>query len=247
MNLTVFSAAERPDLAAVGLPSEEIWPEYNLHGDDLNAYWEPLWVELPEYQLLVVDESETIVAELQTAPLAWDGVDEHLPIGIDVAIRDAVEGRRAGTTPTALCAMAAEIAPAFRGAGLATVGLEAMRTLAVSHGLTHLIAPVRPSEKHRYPLTPIEEYCSWRRSDGLSPDPWIRVHQRLGARIAGFAPRSMRISGSVAEWESWIGLPLPATGTYVFPEGLAPLEVDRAADVALYYEPNVWLVHDLNG
>ena len=38
MNLTVVSAVERPDLADVGLPSSEIWPEYNLHGDVLNVY-----------------------------------------------------------------------------------------------------------------------------------------------------------------------------------------------------------------
>jgi hypothetical protein len=29
----------------------------------------------------------------------------------------------------------------------------------------------------------------------------------------------------------------------VFPEGLAPLAVDRERDVALYWEPNVWVAH----
>ena len=204
-----------------------------------------MWDELPQFQLLVVDESDAIVAELQTAPLAWDGIVENLPEGIDAAIREAVEGRRRGQVPNVLCAMAAEIAPAYRGAGLATFGLEAMRNLAASRGLTHLIAPVRPSEKHRYPITPIAEYANWRRPDGLHPDPWIRVHQRLGARIVGVSPQSLRISGSVEEWESWTGLPLPASGAYVFPDGLAPLAVDCEAGSAVYYEPNIWLVHDL--
>jgi hypothetical protein len=38
------------------------------------------------------------------------------------------------------------------------------------------------------------------------------------------------LTGTVAEWERWTGLALPATGDYVFPHGLAPVAVDRAAD-----------------
>jgi hypothetical protein len=53
----------------------------------------------------------------------------------------------------------------------------------------------------------------------------------------------MRITGSVADWERWTGLPLPESGSYVFPHGLAPLAVDREAGAAEYWEPNVWMVH----
>ena len=56
-------------------------------------------------------------------------------------------------------------------------------------------------------------------------------------------PESLLITGTVAEWESWTGLPLPADGDFVFPEGLAPLHVDRTADRCTYWEPNVWMVH----
>jgi len=45
------------------------------------------------------------------------------------------------------------------------------------------------------------------------------------------------------EWETWTGLALPESGEYVFPRGLAPLTVDRDADVAGYWEPNVWMIH----
>jgi hypothetical protein len=58
----------------------------------------------------------------------------------------------------------------------------------------------------------------------------------------------MRITGTVAEWESWTGLVFPESGEYVFPEGLATLHVDRDADRAAYWEPNVWMIHpDLAG
>jgi hypothetical protein len=56
----------------------------------------------------------------------------------------------------------------------------------------------------------------------------------------------MRISGTVAEWEGWTGLPLPESGEYVFPQGLAPLSVDREQDLAVYFEPNVWVEHPLD-
>jgi hypothetical protein len=35
----------------------------------------------------------------------------------------------------------------------------------------------------------------------------------------------------------------PESGDYVFPAGLSTLAVDREADLATYWEPNVWMVH----
>jgi GNAT superfamily N-acetyltransferase len=242
----VHTFAERPDLAEIGIPSADVWPEYNLHGDALNPLWGPLCDELPEFQAVVVDRGSGLtVAELHTGPLTWDGIDAHLPSGIDEAIRSVVEGRREGRRSNTLCALAAEILPSAQGRGLATVGVEVMLDVARSHGYGHLIAPVRPSWKERYPLAPIERYVTWRRSDGYSIDPWIRVHQRLGARISTPVPKSMRISGTVAEWEQWTEMVFPESGSYVFPRGLATVHIDREADLGLYYEPNVWLVHDV--
>jgi hypothetical protein len=142
-----------------------------------------------------------------------------------------------------LCALAAEVAPEARRGGLAGQLLGGMRELAGRPGLRRLIAPVRPSWKERYPLAPIERYVTWRREDGALLDPWMRLHERLGARVATPLPESMLISGTVAEWEQWTGLALPESGDYVFPHGLAPLHVDREADRATNWEPNVWMVH----
>lgn len=63
-----------------------------------------------------------------------------------------------------------------------------------------MVAPIRPTWKHRYPLVPMSEYATWVRDDGLSIDPWIRAHQRMGARILTVAANSMVIPGTVAEW-----------------------------------------------
>ena len=87
-----------------------------------------------------------------------------------------------------------------------------MREIAGRHGLRRLIAPVRPSRKERYPLTPIDRYVTWRREDGRLLDPWMRLHERLGARVATALPRSMLITGTVGEWEAWTELACRSPG-----------------------------------
>ena len=62
-------------------------------------------------------------------------------------------------------------------------------------------------------------------------------------RVLRPAPRSVRITGTVAEWEDWTGMAFPESDEYVFPGGLATLTVDREEDRGLYFEPNVWMVH----
>jgi hypothetical protein len=242
--VTMFTAAERPDLWERGIDSASVWPEYNLHGDVLNKWWGSLDVELPEFQFVLYDESEdSVVAEGHTGPLLWDGHDHSLPPGIDSALELIFRQRRARGPVNTLCALAAETPRDGRRRGLAVEILGAMRTIAERSGLAHLVAPVRPSWKERYPLAPIERYARWRRDDGQLFDPWMRVHERLGARVSTALPQSLRITGTVAEWESWTGLALPESGDYVFPEGLATLSVDKDANRATYWEPNVWMIH----
>jgi hypothetical protein len=244
MALHLVTHAERPELRQLAPAAEAVWPEYNLHGDDMNAWWAPLLGELPEYQFCLLDEeSGAVLAEAHTGPLVWNGDDEDLPPSIDDAIAQVVRARREGAAVDTLCAFAAEVAPDARRGGLAGELLTGMTVLARRNGLRRVIAPVRPSWKERYPLAPIERYVTWRRADGQLLDPWMRLHERLGARVATPMPRSLRITGSVGDWESWTEMAFPESGDYVFPHGLAPLSVDREADVGAYWEPNVWMVH----
>jgi hypothetical protein len=104
---------------------------------------------------------------------------------------------------------------------------------------------VRPTLKARYPLIPIERYLTWRRKDGELFDPWMRVHERLGAEILGICPGSLVVEGTVAEWETWTEIAFPETGSYVLDEALVPIEIDREEDRGRYVEPNVWMRHPL--
>jgi hypothetical protein len=124
--------------------------------------------------------------------------------------------------------------------------VEAMKAAARSAGFRAVIACLRPTWKDRYPLAPIHDYAWWTRDDGLSFDPWIRLHVRLGAGIVRGSPESMTMRGSAADWESWAGMALPTSGEYVIPRATSTLKLDRAADVGISQDVNVWVVHRLD-
>jgi hypothetical protein len=238
--MDVVTVAARPELVEPGWErTSDVLPEYNSHGDILNRYWGRLTEELPQFQFHLVGESDEILARARSIPLRWDGSLEDLPAGIDGAIaRGFDEG-----TADVLCALVIMVPRDRQGRRLSAVAVEGMLELARRHGLSRLIAPVRPSWKERYPLVPIERYAAWRRDDGLLFDPWMRVHERLGATILKPEPHSLRITGTVAEWEEWTGMAFPESGDYWFPRGLATLAIDRGSDRGSYWEPNVWMQH----
>ena len=241
--MRAFTAAERPELLEPAWErTRDTMPEYNNHGDVLNEYWGGLTEKYPEFQFHVVDDDDSILARARCVPVRWDGTLEDLPAGIDGAIARAFDEPDGANV---LCAMVIMIPRDAQSRGLSAAALQAMADIGRRHGMPSLIAPVRPSWKERYPLIPIDEYAGWRRADGLIFDPWLRVHERAGATILRTEPESLRITGTVGEWEEWVGIPFPADGTYTFPGGLAPLRV--AGGTGSYWEPNVWMHHTLAG
>ncbi len=228
--------------------TQGIWPEYNVHGDVVSSLWPELTAQFPELQFALIEtDSGEVAGRGYTIPCAWDGSVDGLPAGFDGLFEDAFARRARGEDGDVLSAAAIAIRPEHQRRGLAARMVEHMFVLAREHGLRTLVAPLRPTWKERYPLAPIERYAYWRGNDGAPFDPWIRLHVRLGARILRPEPRSLAISGTVADWEAWTEMAFPESGEYVFPQGLAPLAVDRKADVCRYWEPNVWVEHPLDG
>jgi GNAT superfamily N-acetyltransferase len=245
-DLQVVRYRDRPDLwDDAGDLFAGVWPEYNMHGDVIASHWGRLFEEFPQWQFALLGHDGQAVARGQSIPVAWDGTDAGLGPGIDAMMNAGFELRSAGGEPTVLSALSAVIAPRHQSQGLAPAVLSAMSALAAEAGLTDLIAPVRPNLKERYPAIAIERYARWVRPDGLPFDPWMRVHARLGARMGPAVPRSMSITGTVADWESWVQMQFPETADYVFPAGLTTVHIDREQDVGHYWEPNVWMIHPL--
>ncbi len=245
MALEFPTRAERPGSQPhiASLEERQLWPEFLYHAPILNRLFGRVMTEDAAFQFYAWDdEREEVVGVGMAVPAAWDGDAASLPDGGLDAI---VEARfaEAASEPTALCAMQILIAPDYRSQGLSTRMIERMAEIGRDHGLDTLIAPVRPTLKERYPLTPMERYIEWRRPDGTHFDPWLRTHERLGATIAKVAPYSTTVPGTVAEWEEWTGIAFPESGSYVVPRGFVPVEIDRERDEGIYREPNVWMIH----
>ena len=245
MSTRIVTCAEGPDLWERAYEQiTGVWPRYNEQGDVLGQHWSRLDEDFRDFQFVLYDEDRDLaLAHGHSVPISWDGTVAGLPAGIDAALGGAVRLFEDGAAPNTLSALAIEIPPEHQGGGHSRTMIGAMEDIAAAHGFGNLIAPLRPTWKERYPLIPLERYAHWRRDDGLPFDPWIRLHARLEAELAEVCPESMRVTGTVAEWEEWTDTPFPESGSYVFPHGLALLDIDRETDLGSYWEPNVWVRH----
>jgi GNAT superfamily N-acetyltransferase len=252
--LVVATFAERPDLLAKVFEPEiqSAVPEFMRH--DLTAalyYGDEHLGRYLDYGLVAVDpaEPDRPVARAFSVPFAFPDPArgrETLPDGgWDQVIRWGYRDQLAGERPTAVSALEIMVAPRLQGRGISRVMLAALRDNARRLGFAELFAPLRPTDKHREPLTPFAEYTARRREDGLPYDSWVRTHCRLGARILKVAPCSMVIAGTLAEWQEWTGLRFARSGPAIVPGALSPIHVCLEQDHAVYVEPNLWVRHPL--
>ena len=248
MKLYVQSYAERPELPDEVWPAvkQRVWPEFMFHDPVANRLWHALETTFAAYQFVLRDAAadDRIAAVGHTLPFHWEGA---LPDGgWDAVFEKVVADRAAGIAPNVITAIEASIAPEYQGCGVSKLVLERMRAIAQEHGFASLVAPVRPTWKARYPITPIERYVVWTQDDSGAPfDPWLRTHWRMGARIEKIAMRSMVIPGTLVQWEKWAGMRFPESGDYVVPGALAPVQIDVEKGAGIYVEPNVWMRHEI--
>ncbi|MBD3258584.1 hypothetical protein GF377_09145 [candidate division GN15 bacterium] len=247
-NTRVITVADDPSiLGEADKIVYEVWPEFMLHDATLDKHWSRLKTDFPRFQFALWDDvTDQCLAFANSLALHWDQPLDQLPDrGIDWAIEKAMADVDAGREPNIQCALQIMVPPRNQGKQLSGRLVRLMCDIGRRHGLTSLIAPVRPNLKHQYPLFPIENYVSWKTTDGLPFDPWLRVHARLGGEIVRVCPQSMDIRGSVSEWEEWAKMRFPASGRHIVPGALVPVMFDVDSDEGVYIEPNVWTVHQL--
>ncbi|MEZ5117693.1 MAG: hypothetical protein R2737_15645 [Candidatus Nanopelagicales bacterium] len=218
-----------PPFIVADVDAERMLPEIGESFADLDVF--------------LLDGDGVVVAGGWGVALGWDESVEDLPTGYTDSLRRALRDRADGRAPDTFVLCAGIVRPDRHGRGLAADLVTSLCDLAEERGLAQVIAPVRPTLKPRYPLTPIDEYVTWTREDGSPLDPWLRTHLRIGGRILATAPRSQVMTGTVAQWEGWCSMAFPASGDYVIPDGLSVLTVDRDQDLGTYVEPNVWVRH----
>lgn len=235
--------ADRPDLdSGVAEAFRAEWPEFVFHDQVAARHIDRVGRYFRDFDVLLLEDGR-VVAGGWGVPLPWNGVLDDLAEGYDGALIRSIESYERGHSADCLSVMAAAVRADRRGRGLAGQVLVELRRRAAATGLSRVIAPVRPTLKARYPLTPMADFVRWNRADGLHIDPWIRTHQRLGATILCVARRSMVVDGTIVEWERWADMALPQSGRYIVPGALDVLEVSSEDDRASYVEANVWMRH----
>ncbi len=102
----IVSYAERPELDDRWDETvAPVWPEFLLHGSDVNERWSHLFEHDEAFQcFLVEEESDEVLAVANTIPFAWDGEPEGLPGGVDDVLATAITQHDAGEAPNTLCA-----------------------------------------------------------------------------------------------------------------------------------------------
>ena len=244
MTNSIYTFVQKPELRdQIDQLSNESWPPFLLHGNV--HHWHLLFEMFPDYQLLLCDPADKLIAVGHTVPLIWDGSLSDLPPTIEEIVLRAEQTKRRQQAPNTLSALAALVSSGHRGQNLSGEMIQEMKMLARQHSCTALIAPVRPTWKSHYPLTPMERYVDWKRTDGAPLDPWVRVHWRLGAMPLCIAPNTLTVEGTIKDWEEWTDMVFPESGLYVIPGGLQPVKMDCEQNTGRYEDPNYWMKHPL--
>lgn len=247
-DLIIEPLDRRPDLAPMLGNLRDVWPAFMEEDPVSTFYFAIAEQHYPEFSMVAyyADQPEVAVARSHAIPFAFGpdvGRTELPDDGWDAVVRWGWLDREVNRPPTHVSALEIVVAPAARGGGVSGRMVAAMRENVARLGFHDLFAPVRPSAKADEPHTPMSEYAFRTRFDGLPHDPWLRVHVRAGARIVRVCPRSMTITGTLAEWRGWTGLPFDTTGAVEVPGALTPVHCAVEHDHAVYVEPNVWVQH----
>lgn len=219
------------------------YPEFIKHDHISRKYWNDLFSSFSKYQIIIC-ENKTVIGVGNCIPF-YTSSHERLPHeGWDWLLKVGVEQKKSGIIPNSLGALSVSVADEYRKKGVAELILNEMKVLAKNNGLSRLLVPVRPTRKHVYPLMAFKKYVNIKQNN-LSIDPWIRLHQKIGGRILNICTHSMRIEGTIQEWESWTGTRFYASGNYHITQGLAPCKIDFHSNRGIYLEPNIWVEHKI--
>jgi hypothetical protein len=246
MKYEIFSFDEKPELFyKIDEIVPTVWPEFMLQSEIADAWWAKLFEWFPQYQVIAVENGE-VVGGANCLPLSWNKPFNELPDeGWDWMMEYGCRGYENGDEPNTVSGIQIIVKKDRQGEGWSTKILEAVKVRVKAAGFQSLIIPIRPSQKHRYPLITMDDYAMWTREDGQPFDPWIRIHKRAGGTIESVCHKAMDIRGTAGQWKAWTGIEMKQKGEYVIPFALNPVSYDPETDSGVYIEPNIWISYEL--
>jgi hypothetical protein len=221
----------------------EGFPAFITADQEVKNYIHRVRTYFPQLDIMLIDDDREPVATGWGVPITWNSHVSDLPTSFADILRRAVTLHEADQPADTFVICGGVVHPDSKGTGASAALVAGLCDTAGAHGLSQVIAPLRPTRKHLYPLTQIEDYATWVRDDGLPLDPWLRLHLRHGAHVIALAPEAQTMTGTVTQWQDWTGLTFPDSGQYVIPQGLSLLQIDRETDAGTYVEPNIWVRH----
>lgn len=245
MDVTITTVAQRPELTSSVWAMPDSWPQFMDHDPIADALFPTVAPAFRDLSVVATDAAGTIVAHGTAIAFRLD-IDgrRELPVGgWDQSLIWAHSDLYREVEPDVASALEVSVHRDWQGQGLSSRMIAAMREAAREKGFSNLLAPVRPTGVEAETGISMAEYATLTRLDGLPVDPWLRVHVRLGGVIEMVAPISQTISGSLAQWRSWTGLPFDSDGPTHVPGTLGPVHVHLDDDYAVYVESNVWVRH----
>lgn len=220
---------------------KQVWPDFIRVSDDIIFKIYELY---PEFQISLLDDNGELIGIANSIPITWKKpLSELSNDGVGWVINAGIHEQPDIGLANVLCAISITVSENYRNKGISKILLKNLKDISHKNNFDFLIVPVRPSLKSLYPLTPIDKYIGWKNKEGLTFDPWMRIHAALGARVLNICHRSACITASIEQWEQWTGMKFPDDGAYVIKGALSPINIDCASNLGTYVEPNVWVYY----
>jgi len=191
----------------------------------------------PASTAVLLHGEDEVVAVLRGVQLAWDGSRAGAPGG---GARESLH--RAGEVAAdTLAVLDVVVAERWRGRGIGTTALAGLEGWRAQRGAERLLVLLRPHAKADYPLVPFARYISFVNDDGEPFDPWLRTAWRAGLVPVRGIDRSLVARAALADWQRWIGRPVPGSGPYLIPGAIKPAILETERDAGGYREPHLWV------
>ncbi len=128
---------------------------------------------------IVLSNNDRLIGHGVLCRISWDESINDLPIGwSDSTYRSSIEKNYKNT----YVALFARVQNEFRQQGYAAKLIKFMKEFSIIEN-KNLIIPLRPPFRYKkeYAQMSFSDFSSLVRDDGMPLDPWIRLHQRIGA------------------------------------------------------------------